>query len=525
MFFPVESSINLSLRNNKYSLYSGNDKFWLQERAFSVSGVFTQEKDFYVYNSAYSRERDIEKYYPRQFNAVENDEYDCRILASNEKIAGEERDNWTIFQAADFIDINSSYGQINKVINYRDRLLALQDNAFGVASVNDRSLIQDGNTAELVLGTGGVLPHFDYISVDTGTKHQWSVLGTKNGLYWFDVNKKNMMKFSSRLFKMSDIWGMNRYFDNNVYGDLLVNDNPHYNGGINCYYDDIYNEVVYTFSNHKIKRIFNVSSSTIVISNDGLNLNTGDNINILYGGVIYTENVESVGSSTMIVSNNNGISYVVNERIYVLDNAFTVSYSEDFGAYNGFYDFYSPIYLQGKNKLLSLSRNSSDDLYLHNIGDYANFYGVTQKSSLKLLINDRYPSEKIYNSQEVFFNSENTDGVNIYSDFWDRCRWYDAKQNTDWKNVLYKDSMSTLPDNTQVLAVKRERGFNMNLPKNAVASAGDVNIFDESNLDYSREWKDRMRDTHLYAEFEYNNTNNNRINITGLYTYYSDSIR
>ena len=33
----------------------------------------------------------------------------------------------------------------------------------GIASVNDRSLINDNNAGELVLGTGGILTRYDYL--------------------------------------------------------------------------------------------------------------------------------------------------------------------------------------------------------------------------------------------------------------------------------------------------------------------------------------------------------------------------
>ena len=43
------------------------------------------------------------------------------------------------------------------------------DIALGIASVNERSLIQDNNVGQLTLGTGGILTRADYLTNTNGS--------------------------------------------------------------------------------------------------------------------------------------------------------------------------------------------------------------------------------------------------------------------------------------------------------------------------------------------------------------------
>ena len=51
---------------------------------------------------------------------------------------------------------------------YDNKLYYWQEDSFGIASVNERSLVQDNNIGQLVLGTGDILARYDYISTNFG---------------------------------------------------------------------------------------------------------------------------------------------------------------------------------------------------------------------------------------------------------------------------------------------------------------------------------------------------------------------
>nr|DAX21879.1 MAG TPA: cytidylyltransferase-like protein [Caudoviricetes sp.] len=49
-------------------------------------------------------------------------------------------------------------------------------------------MIQDNNVGQLVLGTGGVLDRYDYLSTLNGTKviNDRSIVNSGNSIYWYD---------------------------------------------------------------------------------------------------------------------------------------------------------------------------------------------------------------------------------------------------------------------------------------------------------------------------------------------------
>jgi hypothetical protein len=220
MYFPVETSINLRYRQDDcYSKMSdpGNGgKLLLSEfagkyvSALNASISLEQKTDLYLYNSVYSQQDTTIKYEPKSdLITSDNKKYDTRILVSEKKINGETSDNWTTFKMDNFIDVDSTYGELTTLKNYRNLLYYWQPKGFGVVSVNPRSLLQDNNPGQLVLGTGGVLDRYDYISNVSGCTYRFSVVAGLNGLYWLDITNKGIYRYSNQEEGISKVKGVN----------------------------------------------------------------------------------------------------------------------------------------------------------------------------------------------------------------------------------------------------------------------------------------------------------------------------
>jgi len=142
----------------------------------------------YVYNTVYSKDNDIKKeaVITEEQQSDSTNIFKNRIVASSNKINGEKYDSWLLYPANDYIDVDSSYGDIVSLYKFEDKLYYLQERAIGVVSVNERSLVQDNSGQQLVLGTGTLLSRFDYITTDYGCTNKYSIVNTSTGLYWFD---------------------------------------------------------------------------------------------------------------------------------------------------------------------------------------------------------------------------------------------------------------------------------------------------------------------------------------------------
>lgn len=216
VIFPVESSINLDFKSTNtlkhmynpdlyvHRNYDGTNRAGIQELAsVGVSKWPTNYpddlKDLYKYNLVYSQEPAYPEFRPSVATETLVSKNDTKVYSSERKFNGEFSDNWSNFKAANFIEVESGHGALTGIKNVGGKLLFWQDRAFGALSVNERSLVTDNNIGQLVLGTGGVLDRYDYISTDVGVHEHVSIVSDKNTVYWYDATNKNVIQFTGNL--------------------------------------------------------------------------------------------------------------------------------------------------------------------------------------------------------------------------------------------------------------------------------------------------------------------------------------
>lgn len=502
-YYPCESSINMDLRH---------DICFNRDKSFTIN-----ESALYKYNSVYSQGNNINKYQAKPFNYLDNTIFDARILASQLKTNGEETDNWIKYLPADFIDLDSKFGSGTRIINHGNFLMAFQQKGFGCASVHEKSLVQDTNVVALVLGTGGVLQRFDYISTTSGSRHHDSIISTPKGIHYFDIEARQWKLFSSNTRTLSDTNGVKSYLDNNLRGRLYDNDNTHLDIGINAWYDPKYGEVVMSFRD----KIDAVPSSYILVGNkwhltipftgtqmsmlmrEGL---VNDKVMVQSDSYMFEMDILSYDGWNIILTSDRQLYINITQPFYICNTLFTLSYSEYFNCFNGFYDFESPIYMKLGEKVLCADRTYLfDSVHVHNRGSKGGFFGDAHTCKLKLLFNDKYPASKIYDNLFMDFKCKETTGVSVHDTFWDRMKFTTERQNSGWLDCIYKNSMATDALSNEILVTRKDDKFTLCVPKNAVNGSQDQNIYDVDNFDFNRDFRDRMRDGYMFCEMEYDN--------------------
>lgn len=342
--YLAESPINIDLRQGNHFNKNQGDTTWLY-------GEFK-------YNTVYSQQNNSVVYIPKPFVDTTQEEFDTRIWYSKPKINGEQTDNWTFIDG--YKDIESVYGPINKLTVLNDNLFAFQDRAVANILVNPLSVIQDNNASNLVLGKAtGVIQKHIYLSTEIGCKHQWSVVKSDKGIYWFDILGKRLCKLEGpQTVEMSDAKGLFSYFQENLKGDInnivhnstyLVGDSPTYQYGITAGYDYRNKEVVFTFLDTNKK--------------------------------------------------------------------FTLAFSEILDKFTSFYSFKPNMYIYTKDKFISADPQGLNQVYLHNIDNtYGTFYGTSYDSDFSVITNKFPANTKVYDNLELF--SEVTiDNVDTGSSF------------------------------------------------------------------------------------------------------------
>jgi hypothetical protein len=462
MVFPVETSINTRWQYNKtftqtYTNAAGwpinlsavimqetagvYDKVYVDTTIPLTSGYtanFTQVNNLYSYNSVYSKQNNITRFYPEPLDINNNKEFDTRVLASDTKINGELSDSWTKWRVNNFIDVDSTYGPITNMLLFNNELLFWQDKAFGQLSVNQRSLLQDNNPGALTLGTGGILDRFDYISNTCGNISERGVIKSNNGLYWLDTLNTTLYRYSGQLEPLSKTKGLQSYLN------TFVDKTTKCIGGV---YDSKYTEV---------------------------------NMTLLNGSAEST----------------------------------TLTFSELLNNFSPFQTFYPTQYIN----LFDGTYNTTTDnrtVYLHNYGNKSTFYGTIYPSKVRFVVNDNYDYTKVFDSIEYKSRSYNGT-VLLFSDTFNTLKIWNDKQYTGEVSIVMDSNIT-----------KREQGYSMIVPRNVVNSniETDLDIFNVSNHDTNRLFKERIRDKYSIVELKYNNTNGYTFSVPYVKTNYRISSR
>lgn len=251
-YIPFETSINTNLLNGDmvYKSYASGNFLdaHLQLDIQQTQSYHVQDRPYFVYNAVYSSQQGSKQFVPKSIYAKDNVHTSNRIMVSQAKINNEIQDNWSVFRAADYLDVDNQYGGITNLKVFKDRLFYFQDTAVGIASVNERSLITDENNNQLVLGTGGVLARFDYITTSNGSSihNDKSITNSDNVLYWYDYDKNEICTYNGQVNILSKEKNVQSYL-NEMY-DQKRNVNI-------AFYDKKYNEAWFKFYDKSL--IFN----------------------------------------------------------------------------------------------------------------------------------------------------------------------------------------------------------------------------------------------------------------------------
>lgn len=236
-YVPIESDINLFYTHGDLKsrdTLSGRS-YLIQDKAV-IYHEYNQSKDAYLYNMVYSTEPNLIPYTKTEYTKYQSSEFDTRVLYSNQKENGELIDNWLQFKSANFIDVDTRYGKITNLRLFKDYLLYWQTDATGVLSVNERTILQDANEHNIILGNGDVLQRYDYITTQYGMREgDFSDTQSGTALYWWDSNKKDIVMYQGgqQVQPLKKVKSVSKYID-----DKDGRDNPVLS------YDNDHNEVI-----------------------------------------------------------------------------------------------------------------------------------------------------------------------------------------------------------------------------------------------------------------------------------------
>lgn len=367
VYFPVETRVNLPLRQGSYMAYNFNG-----DDGNGASGDET-----FVYNDVYSNENNVVKFYPKPLTIIETDNWDNRIVYSSIKINGEASDSWTSFLASNYWDVEGSYGPINSLIRLKNEIYCIQDRGFSKILINPVAMTNTGDGLPVVLGTGLTIQRHIYIGIDAGSMHQWSVSASPSSIMFVDAQKSRVYLFKGdRLEAITDTSNWSFLNKELIYG-IINNDNPSLDKGIITTFDHENSEYLITFLNTNTDPEYTKKST-----------------------LVYNE-----------VTNKFTSFYSFTPNLYINNNRSYYTYNK--GRYN------NELYIHNKGdigKFYGVTPDVELKLIMNN-----------QPSITKVLDNLVWHTEAI----EDLNYPISTDDINMFPETWNSIRIYNDYQNTD----------------------------------------------------------------------------------------------
>lgn len=370
-------------------------------------------KRMYGYNYVFSTE-DIEVSFfiaPADAASLCEPINDTRAFLSNVKANNQIIDAWTQFPVDSFYDVDD-YGPINRIINYRDNVYFLQDRATGVYAINRAAVTTADDGTPTELGTKDGFSKHNYISKENGSIHQWAVKKTDKGIYFFDaINRKIMILGGTQgggagNTPLSELKGIHSFVQLLPDGTFLRKedggDNPILGKGVHIGKDGINDEVIFTFLGSKN------SFKTVQIDTEYF---IGDIVLIQLIPVTILVIITSESFITSSDLNDAKQEIIDNSEPYDPDFDWRVTnqslvFDELLQSFSTRLSQTPTIWIDNNDTLLSpnsQTEGSENVLYIHNIGNYGEFYGDIKECQLTLVINPKVDFNKVLRFLE--FNS------------------------------------------------------------------------------------------------------------------------
>lgn len=248
---PTESNIWTKFEYGWQFSINAADNYasFIQEEPSQITEAYTQDDPQFVYNTVYNTRNTSRPH--AIYDDLNKEDYnktiDTRVYYSDLKTNDEIIDSWCKFRSSNFIDVDQQYGPITDIYKFKNNLLFWQQKAFGILSVNERSITTDNSGNDVILGDGGVLSRYDYLSNTYGMcKQQFCVASSNGGAYWCDTHNNVICMFNGE-----------NVVELSKQGKVQSLMNAKADGSSGVFYDNKNNELVFNVFKDKQQIAFN----------------------------------------------------------------------------------------------------------------------------------------------------------------------------------------------------------------------------------------------------------------------------
>lgn len=342
------------------------------------------------------------------------------IVWSATKTIGSNQDNYRIFKPADYYDLDITKGELCHLMAINGSLYTWQKNSFQRQYFNDPTTIGSQNGTDVIIGTGSLFGIRGQEFSSIGTDKKWSIIKGKNQdgkdvAYWYNDTLRKVVRFGANgVNVISDPFpgrrgNLSSYLMQ--YANFLTDKfEPITNQGVHGVWNDRYSELIITM------KAMSSEISEYVMETD---YETGDLVKNSSADLqpthrsglpsIFRAKSNFTLDSAAKIPGTGADTATYWEELTVDDlpqyyTCFTVVYDELRNGWECFHEYYPNIYMPFRDNFFSPNPKFEDAIYVHDKGDYIDYYGVGYSGSITSVLN--LEPDVIKNYEAVSFGSQ-----------------------------------------------------------------------------------------------------------------------
>lgn len=283
----LETTMNLDGRTDKQRIL--NDYTLISEESFNT------------YNNAYSGDFNLITGVILDNDKYSEDEYKNQITWTEEKSLLNDIDKWTNITLASILNLDGDKGPVRAIKRFNNSLISFQDKGISEILFNSRTQLATSEGVPIEIANSGKVDGKRYISNKDGCINKWSIIETKEGIYFIDNINSSISIFNGSIQSLSDIKGFKNWIGQNNSTDIWnpntfnnfiafndkTNDDVYFLRGNNDHNTICYNELLKQFTSFfdygKVSMLTNVQDKLVSFRDGKLWLQNEGNYNKMFG--------------------------------------------------------------------------------------------------------------------------------------------------------------------------------------------------------------------------------------------------
>lgn len=397
MIFPVESNINIGLREGRHIAKDRSYANGVTNPNGVAYGTGSWDKpETLVYNDAYSCQSTGivnigAEVYKSSAIDKENEYRWSKTKSATEKI--DSLRQWPVNQVR---IADGQSGPITNLLIGFNKLFVIQEQGILYAGINERGMIPDSLGQIITLGTSNIADYANPVDKTFGNKYRLGISEFEKGWLFYDAYNKTIviLTINGESVKASAVMGIDYWIKQHIKKEFITEDNPIDSMGVSGWYDSKNKMAVLTFING-----FNTDeSSHVSIYYDTLNnqfsgkTNLCPSIAIGYKDLVLCSAVNNKLITENILQTNTSYtafqSYVLdaNNNLYLCILSYTTS------------GVLLNVQSDTTHWRLINNQNGIDKNYSSAIG---RFFGLYYPYYVSFVVNAEHEMTKVFNNQEI----------------------------------------------------------------------------------------------------------------------------